>query len=385
MTAETSTPQTRPQPREDRRAVVRLLLSSSLMLFLELALIRWLGANVVHLSYFSNFVLLGSFLGIGAGFLISRKSWSIWPASLPLLTALVVAVLTFPVTIQRSGSDVIYFTSLEVDGPPAWVALPIVFVLVAVILAGPAEIVGRCFGRLPPLSAYRYDLIGSLLGIAAFTALSFLRTPSVAWGAIACLLYVVLARGTVWRLVGVAFSVVVVGMLLMETMATGVSWSPYYKVTTEEVGSADDGFLLIKANGVPHQLMAPAQWKLEQGERIYATPYLRLPDNALGDVLVVGAGSGSDVAIALREGARHVDAVDIDPRILEIGAEQNIDRPYSDDGVTTHTNDGRAFLEGADRKYYDLVLFALPDSLTLVSGASQIRLESFQFNEEAKT
>jgi uncharacterized membrane protein len=43
---------------------------------LELALIRWLGANVVHLSYFSNFVLLGSFLGIGVGFLISRKTWS---------------------------------------------------------------------------------------------------------------------------------------------------------------------------------------------------------------------------------------------------------------------------------------------------------------------
>ena len=49
---------------------LRLLLASFLMLFLELALIRWLGANIVHLSYFSNFVLLGSFLGIGAGFLV---------------------------------------------------------------------------------------------------------------------------------------------------------------------------------------------------------------------------------------------------------------------------------------------------------------------------
>ncbi len=123
---------------DDRRAVGRLLLASSLMLFLELALIRWLGANVVHLSYFSNFVLLGSFLGIGAGFLISRKTWSVWPVSLPLLTALVIGVLQFPVTIQRSGSDVIYFTSLEVSGPPAWLALPVVFILVAVILAGPS-------------------------------------------------------------------------------------------------------------------------------------------------------------------------------------------------------------------------------------------------------
>ena len=81
MTAETTDSSTRPQTKDDRGAVVRLLLASSLMLFLELALIRWLGANVVHLSYFSNFVLLGSFLGIGAGFLISRKTWSVWPVS----------------------------------------------------------------------------------------------------------------------------------------------------------------------------------------------------------------------------------------------------------------------------------------------------------------
>lgn len=373
--------QNRLQARDDRSAVIRLLLASSLMLFLELALIRWLGANVVHLSYFSNFVLLGSFLGIGAGFLVSRKSWSIWPASLPLLTALVMGVLAFPVTIERSGSDVIYFTSLEVSGPPAWLALPVVFILVAVILAGPAEVVGRCFSRLPPLSAYRFDLIGSLLGITTFSALSFLQAPSVVWGIIACALYVVLAS-TARRLLTVVCAGVVISMLLIETMSPGVSWSPYYKVTTHELGTADDGILLIKANGVPHQLMAPAQLKVERGERIYQTPYLRLPDNALGDVLVVGAGSGSDVAIALRQGARRVDAVDIDPRILEIGANQNIDRPYSDSRVTTHTNDGRAFLEGTDRKY-DLVLFALPDSLTLVSGASQIRLESFLFTEEA--
>jgi hypothetical protein len=46
----------------ERSTVRRLLLASFLMLFLELALIRWLGANVVHLSYFSNFVLLGGSL-----------------------------------------------------------------------------------------------------------------------------------------------------------------------------------------------------------------------------------------------------------------------------------------------------------------------------------
>jgi spermidine synthase len=99
-------------------------------------------------------------------------------------------------------------------------------------------------------------------------------------------------------------------------------------------------------------------------------------------VLIVGAGSGSDAAIALSRGAEHVDAVEIDPRIQQIGAENHPNRPYDDPRVTPHINDGRAFLRTTDKKY-DLVVFALPDSLTLVSQQSNIRLESFLFTEEA--
>ena len=62
------------QQQSEAALATRLVMSAGLMLFVELALIRWLGSNVVHLSYFTNFVLLGSFLGIGAGFLIARKN-----------------------------------------------------------------------------------------------------------------------------------------------------------------------------------------------------------------------------------------------------------------------------------------------------------------------
>ena len=100
-------------------------------------------------------------------------------------------------------------------------------------------------------------------------------------------------------------------------------------------------------------------------------------------MLIVGAGSGTDVAIALSKGAKHVDAVEIDPRILrDRRRDATPTAPYHDPRVTAHVNDGRAFLERTDKKY-DLILFALPDSLTLVSGASQIRLESFLFTEQA--
>ena len=253
----------------ERATVLRLLLGSSLMLFLELALIRWLGANIVHLSYFTNFVLLGSFLGIGVGFLISRKSWSILPWTPVLLAVLVVAVRFFPVSIDRTGRDVIFFTALDTTGPPAWVVLPVVFLMSAAILAGPAEAVGRCFARLPPLTAYRWDLVGSLIGIAGFTVLSFLWAPSVVWGVLVAVGFVVLVRGR-WRVVAGVAGVVMVAALLLETVASGVSWSPYYKITTEDVKDPVNGTrTYISVNGVPHQSMSPAEWKLTRASEIY--------------------------------------------------------------------------------------------------------------------
>ncbi len=171
---------------------VRLVLSSALMLFLELALIRWLAGNVVHLGYFSNFVLLGSFLGVGIGFLRWRPGRR-KPLYFPIaLVSLVTLVLRFPVTVDRASSDLVFFTSLHTSGPPAWLALPLLFAAVAFVLAGPGELVASCFQELPRLEAYRWDLIGSIAGISSFTLLSFLQAPSVVWGLVVAALIVVL-------------------------------------------------------------------------------------------------------------------------------------------------------------------------------------------------
>ena len=155
----------------DRRPLsitVRLVLASTLMLFLELSLIRWSGAQVVHLSYFSNFILLGSFLGIGLGFLRANRSKRRQPLySVVALLAYVGFLSTFPVAVNRDQESVIYFTSLSTSGPPIWVTLPVIFLAVAAIMAGPGELVADCFSQLPRLDAYRYDLIGSLIGIVA--------------------------------------------------------------------------------------------------------------------------------------------------------------------------------------------------------------------------
>src|SRR5262249_6155518 len=101
-----------------------------------------------------------------------------------------------------------------------------------------------------------------------------------------------------------------------------------------------------------------------------------------GRVLVVGAGNGVDGAQALAHGATSVDAVEIDPRILQLGAQLNPDHPYADPRVHPYIDDGRAFLQRTNHMY-DTVIFALPESLTLVAGASQIRLESYLFTLNA--
>jgi hypothetical protein len=99
-------------------------------------------------------------------------------------------------------------------------------------------------------------------------------------------------------------------------------------------------------------------------------------------VLILGAGSGTDVAAALRHGATHVTAVDIDPVILRLGAERHPDKPYSDPRVTVVCDDARHFLRTTTKKY-DLVVFALIDSLTVQSSFSGVRLESYMFTKES--
>src|SRR5713101_4853394 len=82
---------------------IRLVLLSFLMLFVELALIRWTGSNVVYLSYFSNFILLGSFLGFGVGFLRSKAKVDLFPWGPVVLAFFVGFIRLAPVRIDRSG------------------------------------------------------------------------------------------------------------------------------------------------------------------------------------------------------------------------------------------------------------------------------------------
>jgi hypothetical protein len=102
-------------------------------------------------------------------------------------------------------------------------------------------------------------------------------------------------------------------------------------------------------------------------------------------VLVIGAGTGNDVAAALRAGCQTIDAVEIDPTIAKLGQRLHPEHPYQSERVHIYVNDGRAFFHQAlaAGKSYDLIVFGLVDSQTALSVVSSLRLEFLLYSVES--
>lgn len=366
-----------PGPRDG----VSLFLLSATILFVELLLIRWIPANVVYIGFFNNFLLLASFFGIGLGILIGRRGGrAIVPPSLALLG--IVALVRFAkIDLRGPGDDPFLGISASPELAGSGVVLALLVGSTAAAMALLAAPLGPLLRAMPPLRAYAIDIGGSLAGIALFGGLALLRTSPAVWFAVAAALLVaraVLARPRIGlaTLVSVA---AMAGILVLEGPARDRSdiWSPYYRIT---LAKAPGDLAFVVVNGIPHQAM----WRADDDrkELLYEQLYEWFPGRRFDRVLIIGAGTGTDTSIALRRGARRVDAVEIDPSILDLGRELHPDRPYDDSRVAAHVNDGRAFLRTSTDRY-DLVIFAQTDSLSLVTSTSNLRLESFLFTREA--
>jgi hypothetical protein len=148
-----------------------LFVASFLVLFLETAVIRWMPAYVRLLAYFSNFILLASFLGIGIGCLLAtrRRQLIVW---FPLvLTALIVAVDRLRLEVALPSTSTIYFssgTAAPVVPVESTLLLPLLFVAVAALFVTVAHRMGVELTRHAPLRAYVINLLGSLAGVAGF-------------------------------------------------------------------------------------------------------------------------------------------------------------------------------------------------------------------------
>jgi len=386
-----------------RGAYRELFLISFLILFFELACIRWFGSTVVYLTFFTNIVLLATFLGMSVGCLAasSRRDWT--PAVIPLLLLTVVMacgvwylfthVVPYRINVGGQGSPQQVYFGTEYTGKnlsqffvPIELLAGVFFTLIALVFVGMGQVMGRAFDESPDrLLAYISNIGGSLAGIAAFALASYFGTRPVLWFAVVLILWwYFLKQRTLVQGAGLVAILVLLGFVSyyvsiwapLQTKSSQIlTWSPYYKI----LYTATAG--LIETNNIGYQTMVSVA---DTGP---AYDLLHLLNRDAGgapfeDVLIIGAGSGNDVAAALENGAKHVDAVEIDPRILAIGKADHPNHPYADPRVTVHIDDGRSFLRKTSHKY-DLIVYALVDSLVLHSGYSSLRLESFLFTQQA--
>lgn len=350
-------------------------------------------------------MLLACFLGMSVGCLAAnhRRCYMRWT---PLLIAVALAVglavevssssyVKFVDVGNQTSPEVVFFGTeyhsqdLSRYAVPIEVVCGFFFLVIALALVGPGQELGRALTRWSNrVQAYTLNIVGSIAGILLFAACSWFELAPFWWFLLVVLglsyFYFASPRtqrpGKLWGWAPLAALPIVIWLGGFTPISDRTSpdlqrfWSPYYRIDFKR----DD--LSLSVNQIYHQQMVSRNENLTA----YALPYLLNRDAGrpqFADVLIIGAGSGNDVSRALEWGANHIDAVEIDPAIYRLGREYHPDRPYDDTRVKIHLDDGRNFLRSTDRKY-DLIVYALVDSLVLHSGYSNIRLESYLFTRQ---
>lgn len=390
----------------------RFILASFVSLFLELLLIRWISSELRIFAYLKNFVLIACFLGFGFGAYLSRCRVQM---STPFWGCLTLSGVTWlirrqPVSLFVWLSDVMgEFEDVTMMGNTVWLrgidhlmalglscaAVASAFLLITLIFIPFGQIVGRYLDAAPnTIRAYSLNIGAGLLGIWAFTLLALFSTPPWTWFLIGLLLCLGLVGGERQTVALTILASLLTTALLVEpgSRSERTIWSPYQKLRVTETRHKDQVVAYeLEVNGTWYQRTVdlsddhiathPDRFS---GKRLrydpYNIPFLFTPRP--DQVLVVGSGMGNDVAAALRNRARHVVAVEIDPEILSVGRRLHPEHPYSSNRVEAVVNDARNYFKRSTQRF-DLIIFGLLDSHTLSSNFANIRLDNYVYTQEA--
>jgi hypothetical protein len=362
-----------------------IVLVTMLSLLLELVLIRWLASVFPVYAFYKNFTMLACFLGLGAGYAVAERQPCAPALVLPML-ALFVGVIT----LLRFDTGLTYLIFSvgwhDTFDMPVYFLLGASFIICACICYPVGQLCGKLLHSSNSLNAYSFNLVGSVLGVMALFVMSLYWLPPVIWFAVTggIMLLFVLSRDQ-FLSVGIASFCVLLAILAWPVQPeTQRIYSPYQLL---ERAAKPDGLMQILSGGNYYQKVynfAESKRGLESDRDRYVRAYYEFPYNFKKDpgrVAIVGSGSGNDVATALRMGAEHVDAIEIDPAIAFLGTKYHPERPYDDPRVTLSINDARNFFRTADQKY-DLIVYGVLDSHTALSHASNLRVDSYVYTRE---
>jgi spermidine synthase len=362
-----------------------IVLVTMLSLLLELVLIRWLASVFPVYSFYKNFTMLACFLGLGAGYAVAERQPCAPALVLPML-ALFVGVITL--LRYDTGAAYLIFSIgwLSTFDLPVYFLLGASFIICACICYPVGQLCGKLLHSSNSLNAYSFNLIGSILGVIALFVMSLYWLPPVIWFAVTggIMLLFVLSRDD-FMPVGIASFCVLLAVLAWPVQPeTQRIYSPYQLL---ERGAKSDGLMQILSGGSYYQKVynfADSKRGQESDADRFVRAYYEFPYNfkkAPERVAIVGSGSGNDAATALRMGAAHVDAIEIDPAIAFLGTKYHPERPYDDPRVNLSINDARNFFRTANQQY-DLIVYGVLDSHTALSHASNLRVDSYVYTRE---
>jgi SAM-dependent methyltransferase len=405
-------------------------------LFLELLLIRWIASEIRVFAYFKSLPLIACFLGFGLGCYLTRRKVCLLHAMAPLLSMIAIVELPWAplrhLVVNLSAfigwfSDVHLWGRAYFEGNFLWglvsatIAVAVVialFGLIAISFVPFGQFVGLYLERAPKgILAYSVNIAASLVGIWIYTLLCFYSTPPIVWFALlGCgLLIFFWPSSRPRKLVAGGFAAIMILFVAGEYRSHWwgeeswkgsrpdvykerpgtplIFWSPYQKLTLVPLlNDGDAKRYILNTNDSWYQQISNLSPEVvthhpelnEQDVPLqfhrYNLPY-RFYTNP-PEVLIAGAGMGNDVAAALRNGAGHVTAVEIDPLIYQNGKTFHPERPYSSDRVTMHVDDARAFIQKTKHQY-DLVVYSILDSHTTSSHYTNIRLDNYVYTVES--
>jgi hypothetical protein len=380
-----------PEKRLDRW----IALASALGLFVELMLIRWHASVFQFFAYYKNVSLLACFLGLGIGYAMGTRRPVATPAVLPALAFQFVALylLGFSGLAARLHSPfaeqkglALHFIGTTGNLAMVYGFLIIIFGITVLTCIPLGHLCSRLMQRRPAQIAYAWNLAGSLAGIVLFSLLSYAWTPPSVWLTVAALGAVpFMAHSRPVMMTSLVATGVALAVLALPLRPEVLNVYSPYQIISLLVRSDEPPHLQV--NHVYYQRIVNLSEKARAKDPLlkplvdyYELPYRFKPEPER--VLVVGSGTGNDVAAGLRRNAGHIDAVEIDPVILSYGETLHPEAPYADPRVTTILEDARNFIRETDRRY-DLIVYGLLDSHTLLTGLSSVRLDSFVYTVDA--
>jgi SAM-dependent methyltransferase len=384
----------------------QLFFASFLTLFAELAFIRWVAVEVHIFAYFKNLALLLCFVGFGLGCTLAAQPIR-WARSVTALMGLLLIVrlpshsgkaLDGISQALGSGPEILMWAAATVrnwiDFISILVLAVLLFLLLVWIFIPLGQIVGRQMNLGPgPLTSYSWNLAGSLAGILTFVAVGRMMVPPWVWMGAVLAGFALLQSKRKDRVLLAVLLIPLVLLLHDPASPNHFSiWTPYHEIEYTRIFARNGDFAVgtLEVNHTGYQSIVnlsasflgrhPTLLEEPAEENPYNVPF-RFPRSA-PRVLIVGSGTGDDVAAALRHGSSAIDAVEIDPAILALGKREHPEHPYDSSRVSVHLTDARAFLKRTSKRY-DLVLFALLDSHTQLSDYSNMRIDNFVYTMES--